>query len=149
VEAAMTRLGRGTAKRLIKDLFDHYGVDRSPDHAAEVLVWAVHDGLVITPPRQKKGPGKPATWRGRLGIELLGAVRWEIVKAQDFDKATVAKLRAMPFKERQVAMRELAKCNLSVDAALKRLIEQHPEKWGHNFNRLKQNYYRAKKLFGA
>lgn len=141
------KLSDKAAKQLIAQLFDYYGLERSVEHAAEVLVWAALDGLVEAPPR-RKSQGKPATWQGKRGIELLGAVRWEIVKAQDFDKATAARLRALPFKERQVAMRELAKHNLSVDAALKQLIEQHADKWGHDFRRLQRNYYRAKKRFG-
>jgi hypothetical protein len=142
------KLSEKTARQLITQLFDYYGLDRSPDHAAEVLVWAVLDGLVKAPPR-RKGAGRPATWRGKLGIELMKAVEYEIVKAQAFDEATTKKLRAMPFQQRQDAVHELAKENLSVDAALNQLIKQHPEKWGNGFAQLKQNYYRAKKRFGG
>ena len=141
------KLSEKAARQLIAQLFDYYGVDRSPDHAAEILVGAALDGLIKVPPR-RRGAGKPATWQGKLGIELLGAVQWEIVKAQDFDKATAAKLRAMPFRQRQVAMREHAKESLTVDAALKRLMARQPDKWGNDFPKLKRNYYRAKKRFG-
>ena len=144
MRAERKKLSRGAAKHLIKKLFDHYDVERSPDHAPEVLVWAVLDGLVKAPPPRRKRVGRPATWRGKLGIELLKAVELEIVKAQAFDGATVKKLRAMPFRQRQEAMRELAKENLGVDAALNRLIQQQPERWGDSVTQLRQNYYRAK-----
>jgi hypothetical protein len=138
------KLSEKAARQLITQLFDYYGLDRSPDHAAEVLVWAVLDGLVKAPPR-RKGAGRPATWQGKLGIELMQAVEYEIVKAQAFDGATAKKLRAMPFRRREEAMRELAKENLSVDAALKRLIQRQPKRWGDDFVQLKQNYYRAQR----
>ena len=74
MRAERKKLSRGAAKHLIKKLFDHYDVERSPDHAPEVLVWAVLDGLVKAPPPRRKRVGRPATWRGKLGIELLKAV---------------------------------------------------------------------------
>jgi hypothetical protein len=54
----------------------------------------------------------------------------------------------MPFRERQIAMRKLAKRNLSISAALKKLQDQDPKKWGrYDLNDLRKRYDEARKFW--
>jgi hypothetical protein len=113
------------------------------------LMFAARKGWLKVPPVPGEGRSRVGVWKGgKPGIELLRAVDWEIVKAQDFDEARVRKLRAMPFRERQIAMRKLAKRNLSISAALKKLQDQDPKKWGrYDLNDLRKRYDEARKFW--
>jgi hypothetical protein len=112
------------------------------------LMYAARKGWLNVPPLPGEGRSREGKWKGKLGIELRLAVETEIVKAQDFDEATVKKLRAMPFKQRQIAMRALAKRNLSISAALEELQKREPEKWGrYDPGDLRKRYDEARKFW--
>ena len=74
---------------IIAQLYDHYGLDRSPardrsqdgSRAEQALYRAAQDGLLRPPPR-KRGP--PLKWQGKLNLELVEAV--ESVRLETFDE---------------------------------------------------------------
>jgi hypothetical protein len=126
------------------------GWDSDPaDLYRAALMFAARKGWLKVPPLPGEGRSREGKWKGgKLGIELLRAVEWEIVRAQDFDEATAKELRAMPFKQRQMAMRARAKRNLSVSAALEELQKREPKKWGrYDFADLRKRYDEARKFW--
>jgi hypothetical protein len=126
------------------------GWDSDPaDLYLAALMFAARKGWLKVPPLPGEGRSREGKWKGKLGIELLCAVKAEIVRAQDFDEATAKELRAMPFNQRQMAMRARAKRNLSVSAALEELQKQEPKKWGrYDFADLRKRYDEARKFWG-
>jgi hypothetical protein len=126
------------------------GWDSDPaDLYLGALMFAAREGWLKVPPLPNESRSREGKWKGKLGIELLSAVETEIVKAQDFDEVTAKKLRAMPFKQRQIAMRALAKRNLSISAALRELQNRDPKGWGrYDPADLRKRYDEARKFWG-
>jgi hypothetical protein len=138
--------------RVIARLFDLYGIDRSPDRdrsrdAArfwEALTCAARDGLLQLP----RTRGAPSKWKGKLGLELVQAVRSQ----QAREKFTVPKGTSKLELKKAVESLRAGRVPtirfkiLSVPKAIAALQEQYPDKWGA-YSDLEKRFYEAKKVW--
>jgi hypothetical protein len=76
------RLSPKAAVEIIKQLFDYYDLDHSPDRDrsrdgdrfTRALLLAAQDGLVRAPPPKRKRRGRPDIWTGERGLQLVSDV---------------------------------------------------------------------------
>ena len=109
--------------RIIAQLFDRYGIDRSLDRDRSrdgerfkiALYYAAEDGLLKIP----RSRGAPSIWKGKVGLELLTAVE---------------SLRIPPRKQ-------------NISKAIKHLQDQQSDKWGA-YEDLEKRFYEARKAWG-
>jgi hypothetical protein len=115
--------------RVIAQVYDHYGLDRSAardrGREAEMALWrAAQDGLLRPPPR-KRGPA--LKWPGELSLELVEAV--ESVQREEPPRVRGPAKRAITFNE-----------------AIGKLRDRFPDRWGrYPFDSLKKRFYEAKR----
>jgi hypothetical protein len=138
--------------RLMAQLFDLCGIDRSPNRDrsrdGERFHWALYcaarDGLVRLPRKR----GAPAKWKGQLGLDLIEAV--ESLQARSgpsIPKNKVALQKAVESLRAGTAPSQLKP--LSVAKAIEALQDKDPKKWGgYDCDDLKKRYHEAKKVWG-
>jgi hypothetical protein len=137
--------------RLIAQLFDLYGIDRSlnRDRSRDgerfelVLYCAVRDGLIRLPRKR----GAPAKWKGQLGLELIEAIEsLQAMSGPTIPKNKVALQKAIESLRAGTPPSRLKP--LSVAKAIKTLQDKYPEKWGcYECDDLQKRYYEAKKVW--
>jgi hypothetical protein len=138
--------------RVIAQLFDLYGIDRSLNRDrsrdGERFQWALYcaarDGLIRLPHKR----GAPAKWKGQLGLELIEAV--ESLQARSWPtipKNKAALQRTIDSLRAGRAPTQLKP--LSVAKAIRTLQVNYPKKWGcYDCDDLKKRYHEAKKVWG-
>jgi hypothetical protein len=138
--------------RVIAQLFDLYGIDRSLDRDRSqdgeryerALSYAIRNGLLQLPLKR----GAPSKWKGKLGLELVQAVESLRSQAGPVIPKNLSKL------ELQEAIKSLRAGRvpaiplkpISIPKAIRALQDQCPDNWG-TYDDLEKRYYEAKKAW--
>ena len=138
--------------RVIAQLFDLYGIDRSLDRDRSqdgeryerALSYAARDGLLRLPHKR----GAPSKWKGKLGLELVQAVESLRSQARPVIPKNLSKLELQEVAESIQAGRvpAIPLKLISIPKAIRALQDQYPAKWGA-YDDLEKRYYEAKKAW--
>jgi hypothetical protein len=138
--------------RVIAQLFDRYGIDRSLDRDRSqdgerfelALSYAARDGLLQLPHKR----GAPSKWKGKLGLELVQAIESLQVRAGLVIPKNTSKLALQETIESLRAGRAptIRLKPLSIPKAIRALQDQYPDKWGAHDD-LEKRYYEAKNVW--
>jgi hypothetical protein len=138
--------------RVIAQLFDLYGIDRSLDRDRSqdgerfelALSYAARDGLLQLPHKR----GAPSKWKGKLGLELVRAVESLRSRAAPVIPKNPSKLELQEAIELLRAGRVpgIPLKPISIPKAIRALQDQYPDKWG-TYDDLEKRYYEAKKAW--
>ena len=137
--------------RVIAQLFDLYGIDRSLDRDRSqdgeryerALSYAVRDGLLRLPHKR----GAPSKWKGKLGLELVRAVESLRSRAGPVIPKNLTKLELQAIESlRAGRVSGIPLKPISIPKAIRALQDQYPDNWG-TYDDLEKRYYEAKKAW--